>query len=67
MTINGKEVCNSKAVYSSGLRDHHGKNTTATGGWLTMDYMTPCEEPIKVSKGDKLGLEANFDLEQHPP
>ncbi len=65
--INGKGACNSKAVYAPAAGHSPANGTGAKGEWVTMDRMTVCEKLIKVSKGDKLGMEAFFDLETHPP
>jgi hypothetical protein len=56
--INGKPVCESKAVYG-------GKDATSDG-WATIGEMTPCYGPISVKKGDLMTLESNYDLEKHP-
>jgi hypothetical protein len=52
--INGKEVCASKAIY------------TAEGVISDMEYCSPTP-PIKVKKGDTIKLQANYDLDLHPP
>jgi hypothetical protein len=63
LRINGKEVCNSKAVY--GGPDHTTK--TADGRlWETIRETSSCLEPVKVQKGDQLDLQANYDTELHP-
>jgi hypothetical protein len=28
--------------------------------------MNTCEKPIKVAKGDKMSIVANFDMAEHP-
>jgi hypothetical protein len=63
--INGKEICTSKALY--GGPGHEGK-TPSGGNWTMIREMEFCEtnQPIKVSKGDKLTIAGNFDLEKHP-
>jgi hypothetical protein len=60
LTLNGKQICDSKAMY--------GRRTTDVDGhvWMAMDNMTQCEDPIKVLKGDKIQIEAFYDLEKHP-
>jgi hypothetical protein len=61
--LNGKEICNSKALY--GGPGHEG--ATATGDkWTTINSMEFCEEPVKVKKGDKLTITADFDMIAHP-
>jgi len=61
--LNGKEVCNSKALY--GGPGHEGASQTGEK-WTTINSMEFCEEPIKVSKGDKLTITADFDMIAHP-
>jgi hypothetical protein len=62
--INGKEVCNSKAIYGGEARSSiddkgHAKETLAG--------QVDCPHLIKVIKGDKLDISASYDLELHPP
>jgi len=52
-SINGKEVCASKAKY------------TAAGVIEDMEFCSP-DPPIAVKKGDILKLQANYDLDLHP-
>lgn len=59
VTINGKEVCKSGATY--------GGISTNSGDQGTIAAMQYCNKPIKVKKGDVMTLEANYDLELHPP
>jgi hypothetical protein len=62
--INGKEVCDSQAVYGGkDATSHHASNTE---NWETISEMTSCYGPIKVVKGDNMTLESNYDLEKHP-
>ena len=63
--INGKEVCSSKALY--GGPGHEGKSASGEA-WTMINTMEFCKpnQPIKVSKGDKLTLSGNFDLVKHP-
>lgn len=58
-TINGNEVCKSGAIY--------GGTSTNSGYQGTIAAMQYCNKPIKVRKGDVVTLEANYDLELHPP
>jgi hypothetical protein len=51
MHINGKLACNSTAHYTNEI----------------LTTMKECVEPIKVTRGDKIHLEAFFDHEKHPP
>jgi hypothetical protein len=44
-----------------------GMPTPPTGQvWETLSGMSACVEPVKVSKGDVLTLQSNYDLVQHP-
>jgi hypothetical protein len=64
LKVNGKLACESKAIYG-------GEAVTATAvdgtKWQTIGRMTKCRDPIPVKRGDKLVVEANYDLVQHPP
>jgi len=63
VSVNGKLACVSKAEYG-------GPGHTAIGPdgkeWTTIAETKPCPEALKVSKGDKIMLEAKFDFDQHP-
>lgn len=63
--INGKEVCSSKALY--GGPGHEGKSPSGEP-WTMINTMEFCKpnQPIKVSRGDKLSISGNFDLVKHP-
>jgi hypothetical protein len=61
--LNGKDICVSKAIY--GGVGHEGVSSDGKP-WTSLGGMTTCEETIRVKKGDKLGLEAHFDMEKHP-
>lgn len=56
MFINGKEVCESKAIYGKG-----GANNEET-----IVQMTYCPPAIKFKKGDILTMKAVYDLQKHP-
>lgn len=55
LLLNGKEVCNSDAVYGKG-----GEN------YETILYMSPCPEAIPIKKGDMMELKSVYDLKTHP-
>jgi hypothetical protein len=61
--INGKTICDSRAVYG-------GKSGTLKGEdgsvWETVSSTVECHDPFKVSKGDVMTLQAHYDLEKHP-
>ena len=63
LMVNDKVVCYSKASYGgseSTFKGADGKN------WETISSMSECSEPVRVKKGDKLRIEADFDTEAHP-
>jgi hypothetical protein len=62
--LNGKEVCNSQAFYSAEGVSYGADSKT---GWRTIERMEECPMAMKVVKGDKISLEANYDLDLHPP
>jgi hypothetical protein len=61
--INGKEICTSTAEYGGPGASRKSSDGTI---WNTIREMTYCPSPLKVKKGDKLELEARYDLELHP-
>jgi hypothetical protein len=60
LEVNGKTVCDSKAVYGPLVKENGME-------WAVIEKMTQCTEPIKVSKGDKLHMRSFYDTEKHPP
>jgi hypothetical protein len=62
LKVNDKVVCDSKAEYgaSGTFKAEDGKEFQALSG------MKECNEPVSVKKGDKLSIEAYFDLNEHP-
>jgi len=76
MSVNGKQACSSNAVYGSTgpkKEDHkHGNMAVVEEPkdnpvWETITKMTKCNELIDVKKGDTGIIQANYDLEKHPP
>ncbi|QDS77201.1 hypothetical protein FKW77_002619 [Venturia effusa] len=63
LQVNGKTVCHSKATYGG---EGHTAKTADGKVWETIAATSTCWEPIKVSRGDKLFMEAHYDLELHP-
>ena len=57
--VNNVTVCDSHALY--------GGISTNSGDKGTISAMEYCFGPIKVTKGDIISLEANYDLNEHPP
>ena len=62
LKVNDKEVCNSRALYGG-----PGHTITVNGRtWETIRQTTPCTGTIRVEKGDRIYMQANYDLELHP-
>jgi hypothetical protein len=61
--INDKRVCESKAVYGGPGAVRTGKDGRI---WETISDMSECLKPVSVKRGDKLEIEANYDLDRHP-
>ncbi|KAF2402560.1 hypothetical protein EJ06DRAFT_547834 [Trichodelitschia bisporula] len=61
--VNNKEICNSVATYGG---PGHTSHTSDGKVWETIATTTLCDTPLKVTKGDKIYMEAHYDLEQHP-
>jgi hypothetical protein len=64
LKINNNTICDSKAIYG-------GTEQSAVSAdgkkWETISKMLECHDVVKVKKGDELTVQANFDLEKHPP
>jgi hypothetical protein len=61
--LNDKKVCESQAGYGG----PGAVRVTKDGRkWETISSMTDCMDPIPVKKGDKLEIEANYDITKHP-
>lgn len=62
MYINEKLYCASNALYGG-----PGGTLTVDGQtWATIATMEECNNPIPVKKGDKVNIEATYDLKKHP-
>jgi hypothetical protein len=61
--INDKTICNSRALY--GGPGHVGKTSNGKN-WETIADMITCQEGVVVKKGDRISLNANYDLDAHP-
>jgi hypothetical protein len=61
--VNGKQACESAAQYGG-----PGSVRTTKDGrkWETISSVASCFEPIQVKKGDKVEIEAVYDIEKHP-
>jgi hypothetical protein len=64
ITINGKKACDTKLVYGGPGHEQVQSNGDV---WKTIAKNIGCDDPIRVSKGDKIQLHAHFDFEAHPP
>jgi len=63
LKINGITICDSKAIYGG----EKGTFKTDEGQvWETVSATSECSDPVKVSKGDVVTLQTNYDLEKHP-
>ncbi|TID14066.1 Structural maintenance of chromosomes protein 4 [Venturia nashicola] len=63
ISINGKEICQSKGIYQGAKTDAQGERTPGQ----TLTDMSVCNTLTPVKKGDKLSIVAKYDLENHPP
>jgi hypothetical protein len=63
LTINGKEICDSKAIY--GGKGFEGKSADGKA-WNTINHMDLCPTTIPLKRGDELVIQANYDTEKHP-
>jgi hypothetical protein len=61
LKLNGKQVCNSKAIYGG------EKGTASVDGekWETIQGYKACPQPIDLKFGDQLLVEAIYDLKAH--
>jgi hypothetical protein len=73
MFINDKYICSSVAQYGTrgeGGHSHGGMagmgDDSKDAAIKTISSMSACEEPIQVKKGDKLSMNAQYDLQKHP-
>ncbi|KAF2400927.1 hypothetical protein EJ06DRAFT_521587 [Trichodelitschia bisporula] len=59
--VNGKEVCESRAVYGvqGGAAVIDGKK------WETISAYTPCDKAIPFRKGDKVSMTSEYDLTKY--
>jgi hypothetical protein len=63
--VNGEVVCNSEAQYNAakvGLEA--GSHGGEMGGMIS--NMSDCVKGMGVKKGDKIDIEAYYDMEKHP-
>lgn len=56
-------VCTSKAAYGG---EGHVGETSSGKVWETIRETSTTDNPVKVVKGDKIEMQANYDLDLHP-
>ena len=62
LKVNDVEMCDSRARYGG-----EGHTTTLEGKtWETIRETTPCTRTIRVQKGDRIYMQANYDVGLHP-
>ncbi|KAF2664955.1 hypothetical protein BT63DRAFT_464214 [Microthyrium microscopicum] len=62
LKVNDEIKCDSKALYGG-----EGHTTVVDGKtWQTIRETTSCNQAIKVKKGDRIYMQANYDVELHP-
>ncbi|RDI85061.1 hypothetical protein Vi05172_g5044 [Venturia inaequalis] len=61
--VNNATICDSTAIY--GTNGQTLKNADGSQ-WQTVSAMSECNEPTKVKKGDKVVIDARYDLDLHP-
>jgi len=61
VSINGKTICSSVPTYAK----VEGKGATEETHF-TIAQFSLCNDNVKISKGDKLIVKADFDTEKHP-
>jgi hypothetical protein len=51
LSLNGEEICTSNAAYNDGK---------------TISSMSPCDNSVKVKRGDFLSMKSVYDVAKHP-
>lgn len=64
--LNGEQICNSRAAYSAAVIGSEKSSGHAHMGGGMLSGMTECPMNRSVKKGDKISVEAFYDLEKHP-
>jgi hypothetical protein len=62
LKLNNKSVCTSEAIYGDG----EVVSNQLAEKWVTIKDMTYCPNPIKITKGDTVSIEAVYDFDKHP-
>jgi len=60
MLVNGKVACTSDPIYGQ-----DGASTVNGEKWETITSYSPCRDPIKLTRGDKVMMTSDYDLRQH--
>jgi hypothetical protein len=63
LRVNGQEACHSRALYGGPTHSTIGPDGKV---WETIREMSDCHYTTKVVKGDKITVEATYDLIKHP-
>lgn len=58
--VNGKVACASDTIYGE-----DGASTVNGEKWETITSYSPCRDPIKLKKGDKIKMTSDYDLRKH--
>jgi hypothetical protein len=61
LLVNGKVECASRAIYGG----TDGGAVINGEKWETITAYDICKDPVKISKGDNLTMEAWYDLTAH--
>jgi hypothetical protein len=60
LTLNGKAICDSHAIYSKERGVDESK-------WAVITKMEQCTEPVAIKKGDVLQMNSFYNTEKYPP
>jgi hypothetical protein len=64
LRLNGEIICDSRAEYRAESVAGHGGSDGGMEGMIS--NMRECLIPVDVKKGDKLSMEAHYDMNKHP-
>jgi hypothetical protein len=64
LKLNGAIICDSRAEYRAESVAGHGGSERGMEGMIS--NMKMCLKSVDVKKGDKLSMEANYDMKKHP-
>jgi Stress up-regulated Nod 19 len=60
LTLNGKEICNSRAIYGQ-------ERGVDESQWAVITKMEQCTSPVAIKKSDKLQITSYYDTAKYPP